>query len=80
MKYIIKNCDICFENFEANFICPYGTKKEGLTAYCKDISDCLLKRIVDIFKDFRKDSVLINGNKIMVEEILNLLEIEEVNE
>ena len=73
-KFVIKNCP-------ALYGCKYCIYKFGLYAgkrECKDINDCLLKRIVEIFKDFRKDSILINGNQILVEEILNLLEIEEV--
>ena len=75
-KYIIKNCPARFDKVNGEQGCTDNLKK--LCLDCYEVSDCLLKRIVEIFKDFRKDSILINGNQIMVEEILNLLEIEEV--
>lgn len=78
MKYIIKNCPATFQNIDDEYVCPPVCRQEGFPVYCKNNTNCLLKRIAEIFKDFRKDSIVINGNQILVEEILNLLEIEEV--
>ena len=90
MKYIIKNCNIGFENFENNFICTYTCRKEGITSYCKDVSDCILKQIVELCKKQREwerkryitgeEVEEYNGAYFFAQEILNLLEIEEVNE
>ena len=84
MKYIIKNCDIGFENIENNFVCPYKSRKEGLTVYCKDITDCLLKQIVEKCKYFKnkimQDITYKKGADMVANEILNILEIEAVDE
>ena len=79
MKYIIKNCD------SYNFGCCLSTNGTKLYCQCKDITDCLLKRIVELC-DSNTSKVLYEGetSKIkfvegnpLAEKILKLLETEE---
>ena len=87
MKYIIKNCDIGFKDLEDNLICPYGCKRTGFTNYCKEVTDCLLKQIVEKCKNAQKTQWVNNKKKpyspskaAFARDILKGLEIEEVNE
>ena len=91
MKYIIKNCMNCHPDYWIN--CTGNAENKGFrclcltptNVYCKDISDCALKQIVDkckqfdepIYKSETKDFYLKNP---LADEILKFLEIEEVNE
>lgn len=75
IKYIIKNCDC---NVTTENICA---AKERL---CKDISDCLLKRIIYEIKKEKIINCIIDGkeqvlraNYHMCDKVLELLEIEE---
>ena len=73
MKYIIKNCPETFQNIDDNYVCPSVCRQEGFPVYCKNTTNCLLKRIVELcankyYKDVYK----------LEDKILNLLEIEEV--
>lgn len=70
MKYTIKNCP-AYKGYCTNEF-RYGQ--------CSEISDCLLKRIVDKCKNYREKFKNNYYSKKGFEEILNLLEIEEVNE
>ena len=66
MKYIIKNCPVFNAKHE---IC----NKKSKVIYCKNITDCLLKQIVEKCCEDKETKI----NKF---DILGLLEIEEVNE
>lgn len=85
MKYIIKNCP----NFIAEYMffdpckCEKSSSINGVYQdYCKDINDCLLKRIVELCKSTcRKrctNDCLGTRKHCGYGQILNLLEIEEV--
>lgn len=65
MKYIIKNCG-CNPACDECYI------------RCKDITDCVMKRIVDKCKDMASDEDFHAYD--FAKEILQLLEIEEVDE
>lgn len=87
MKYIIKNCPALFTSKGKTFLdcCNEPSKKT-----CKDITDCLLKRIVEKLKPLQIitfehgiKGMFIAETKVelkQVSEILKLLEIEEVDE
>ena len=66
MKYIIKNCPAINDR-----LCKL---EKGLT-HCVDVSNCILKQIVEKCKENYA-----NENHGLADEILSLLEIEEVNE
>jgi propanediol dehydratase small subunit len=87
MKYIIKNCPALRFPLKENPICS----KMPFDECCKDITDCLLKRIADkcykathedlaITADYKKtalDVAEIYGRASLAQEIAQLLEIEE---
>ena len=92
MTYIIKNCP-AFKNEVIKTYLTLGVKQfknvcsaERKETNCKDITDCLLKRIVEMC-DSNTTKVLhegetfklIEGNRLG-SKILELLEIEEVDE
>lgn len=75
MKYIIKNCDCLI----LGACCAPNADR----VYCKDITDCVMKRIVELC-DSNASKVLYEGKTLkfvegnpLAEEILQLLEIEE---
>ena len=82
-KYIIKNCPV------------YNTKhsicnKKSKVIKCSDITDCLLKQIVEECKEYKEECKLsciddrmcstcfLGGKQELAEEILSLLDISEV--
>ena len=71
MKYIIKNCPARFNKVNGEQGCTDNLKK--LCLDCHEVSDCLLKRIVEKCKRSLEVSYC-----PVEQEILNLLEIEEV--
>lgn len=80
-KYIITNCPAyrteCEEIFNflgSEKIFNACIKSAGIS--CKDITDCILKRIFNIVKD----EVLIGGINEVAENVIELLEIEEVDD
>lgn len=75
-KYIIENCP-CYINDYWNFeACKNGSTVNGTyITRCNSVDDCLLKQIVEKCKENYA-----NENRVLADEILNLLEIEEVNE
>lgn len=81
MKYIIKNCPNCWTYNRIYFhpVCGLTYQKGGFKEKtenfecCKDISDYLLKRIVELC-DNNASKVLYEGE---TSKILELLEIEE---
>lgn len=78
-KYIIKNCELI-----CNGECP-----NSKTGYCQDCTDCVLKRIVKITKNYTKgcgkhcdinrkeNNCGKTCNAYKIRQILELLEIEE---
>ena len=88
MKYIIKNCP-CYNK---DYSCQ--SKNNIIGKYCKDIADCLLKRIVEKckYQSAEFDDKIKNGNyhdkykffksgrSDAGKEVLQLLEIEQVDE
>lgn len=87
-KYIIRKCPNCLADFRLN--CQGKAYNNGYkcttlspeTKYCKDITDCLLKQIVEKCKEnyISDDNVFDVSRKVFAQQILDILEIEEVNE
>lgn len=73
MKYIVNNCDN-YTNFDENWTCRSTIQNRKGCYCCKDVTDCLLKQIVDECKEqnLKYDTTACS--------VLQLLEIEEVNE
>ena len=75
MRYVIKNCNC----FNLGACCSPNADR----LYCKDITDCVLKRIVEFVKWRDEESVCnscglgIPHRKEEFQRILNMLEIEE---
>lgn len=77
-KYIIKNCPALLISGICN-----GINVKGLA--CKNNTDCLLKRIVELCKEpnepyYNPECEFGIGRTDLAEEILELLEIEECEE
>ena len=89
MKYIIKNCPARFNKVNGEQGCTDNLKK--LCLDCHEVSDCLLKRIVELCEVYQQccricpthdvcfECESVSG-KHLSDEIMKLLEIEEVNE
>lgn len=90
MKYIVNNCDN-YTNFDEDWTCRSTIQNRKGCYCCKDITDCLMKRIVkkcykathedlipscDVFKT-ADDVSQLYGRAGLAYEILELLEIEE---
>ena len=86
-KYIIKNCPAVYI-FKSGYSCnnlDYDEHK-----FCKDVTDCLLKRIVELCNKIKPleissaqkqlTNVWADRGYVLAQDILNLLEIEEVDE
>lgn len=77
-KYIIKNCPACFLCSDKH-VCDENNDK-----YCKDITDCVMKQIVELCKPVKKEylehklDALIAGKFNIAGKILLLLDIQEV--
>lgn len=56
MKYIIKNCDN-YTNFDEDWTCRSTIQNRKGCYCCKNITDCLLKRIADKLNCFWCDAV-----------------------
>ena len=81
-KYIIRNCELI-----CNGECP-----NSKTGYCQDCTDCLLKQIVGLCKDYYKNceiegnciddrtctSCFFGGGNELAQDILSNLDIQEV--
>lgn len=66
-KYIIKNCP------------AYSDYCEEIKSYeCQDCTACLLKQIVELCKQYKKDYHATNGVWLLANNITNLLDIQEV--
>lgn len=63
MKYIVKNCPACMEVIETDCAHTYCCT-DNHNAYCKNVPDCLLKRIVELCKDVKeKDPIVAERDK-----------------
>ena len=72
-KYIIKNCP-AFDN-------KYNechSKIEPHKLYCQDCTDCVIKQIVELCEQYKKDYNTTNGVWLLANNIINLLNIQEV--
>ena len=79
MKYIVKNCPL-YEQYDYFNIgrCKNSNSCNGIhTDFCKDISNCLLKQIVEKCKSISAECF---DQWCFANYILESLEIEEVNE
>lgn len=81
-KYIIRNCNVLYFNPDKTAIC--NDLMIECPCYCKDRTDCLLKRIVEYCKSenefynnkvYKKDVEL--GRAIAAGNVLQLLDIQE---
>ena len=68
-KYIIKNCPMYFHGN------CYGHTGN---CDCSDCTDCVLKRIVELCEQYKKDYNTTNGVWLLANNITNLLDIQEV--
>lgn len=74
-KYIIKNCPACYL-CSNKYICDENNDK-----YCKDITDCVLKQIVELCKGSIRENerdIYRAGRMSLAINILGLLDIQEV--
>lgn len=90
-KYIIKNCDN-YTNFDEDWTCRSTIQNRKGCYCCKDITDCVMKRIVEITKGYEKacgkhcdknrkeNNCGKHCNAYKIRQILELLEIEEVDD
>ena len=77
-KYVVRNCPACMEVIETDCTHTYCCT-DNRNAYCKNVPDCLLKRIVSLCKEnqfFSYGAIMFENG--LSADILNLLEIEEV--
>lgn len=68
-KYIIKNCQMYFAGN------CYGHTGN---CDCQDCTDCVLKQIVELCEQYKKDFSTTNGVWLLANNITNLLNIQEV--
>ena len=75
--YRILNCPCYDKDYEECLNTPRDTYEN-----CENISDCLLKQIVEKCREnyISEDNVFDISRKVFTQQILDLLEIEEVNE
>ena len=77
-KYIIKNCP-CFN--EGHPMLDYYGECLSLTddtQVCQDCTDCVMKQIVELCEQYKKDYNTTNGVWLLANNITNLLDIQEV--
>lgn len=84
-KYVIKNCPACV--ISPSVCSEWHTKHGGKAKDCSDITDCVMKRIVEKCREaqeimdkeqyYEDDFDTFNGESIMAETIMDMLEIEE---
>lgn len=70
-KYIIKNC----ENYDPFLQEPTCNK---YSCDCQDCTDCVLKQIVELCEQYKKDYNTTNGVWLLANNITSLLDIQEV--
>ena len=89
-KYIIKNCPAIY-GIDDGFLCSYREDDES-EKYCYDCTDCVLKQIVELCKDYYKNceiegnciddrtctSCFFGGGNELAQDILSNLDIQEV--
>ena len=81
-KYIIKNCPN-YRNREVDYTCTV----EVISSDCHNCTDCVMKRIVEKCREaqeimdkeeyYEDDFDTFNGESIMAETIMDMLDIEE---
>ena len=72
-KYIIKNCSA----FDSKYN-ECHSKIEPHKLYCQDCTDCVIKQIVELCEQYKKDYNTTNGVWLLANNIINLLNIQEV--
>ncbi len=80
MKYVIKNCPNLMDSYYSTG--EIKSEECGLCTndkLCKDITDCLLKQIVDLCqRDVgNKENMFLCARSMLADEIIEKLEIEE---
>lgn len=76
MKYIVKNCPSCIisPNCCAKYHIDNGHAKD-----CQDITDCVIKQVIEKCKKIAKDHYWGMREIRFSKEILQLFDIEEIN-
>lgn len=69
-KYVIRNCPACYL-CSNKYVCDENNDK-----YCKDITDCVMKQIVELCKEELKGQY--SDTWSLVQKISKLLNIQEV--
>ena len=76
-KYIIKNCPSCYYIYcDKEYECNW--RGSGITRPCQDRTDCVMKQIVELCEQYKKDFSVTNGVWLLANNITNLLDIQEV--
>lgn len=87
MKYVIKNCDN-YTNLDKDWTCRSTIQNRKGCYCCKDITDCIMKRIVDecdsnvskvLYEGETSKLKFVEGNPL-AKKILELFEMEEMEE
>lgn len=78
MPYIVRNCPATYQNFEDKFVCTSQIKQKGFPFYCKDCTDCIIKRIVNLLDVKQGETEGEAWRFGLAIQIADLLEIEEV--
>lgn len=75
-KYIIKNCPACRQYQVGIYTCDdfYDCDLQR----CQDCTDCVIKQIVKLCEQYKKDYNTTNGVWLLANNITNLLDIREV--
>lgn len=72
-KYIIRNCPAyCYLGKE----CHNEESQYGVS--CCEVTNCVMKRIVELCEQYKKDYNTTNGVWLLANNITNLLDIQEV--
>ena len=89
-KYIIRNCPVNYGLYKE--MCGFVEEPEDIGRKCADCTDCLLKQIVELCKDYYKNceiegnciddrtctSCFFGGGNELAQDILSNLDIQEV--
>ncbi|MBQ1769104.1 MAG: hypothetical protein IIZ99_00170 [Turicibacter sp.] len=79
MSYIVKNCPdfvLMRTATSGTYFNICGTAKGHVE--CKDCTDCVMKQIVELCEQYKKDFSTTNGVWLLANKITNLLDIQEV--
>ena len=77
MKYVIKNCDN-YTEFDKDWTCRSTIQNRKGCYCCQDCTDCVMKQIVELCEQYKKDYNTTNGVWLLANNITNLLDIQEV--